>query len=288
MLDSKIYTFLKVVELGSYTAAATALHLTQPAVSQHIQKLEEHYGSKLFQLQGRAVHLTPEGRRFLHYAHMQQNNEAQLLGQLAGHQQPLRLGSTLSIADYYLPPLLAPLAATPETPLHLKVANTDVLLEHLVKGSLDAAFVEGNFDRSLFDTRMFCQAPFLPVAAANHPLARKTACLSQLYAYPLILREAGSGTRAILENHLAQRSDSISSFPHTWEVGSFMLIKRLLEAGEAISFMYQAVAAEEVAAGQLVYLDVEDCQLSHPLHFVHRKNCLEAARITALYSTLFG
>ena len=284
MLDAKTGTFLKVVELGSYTAAAAALHLTQPAVSQHIQKLEEHYGCRFFTLEGRALRLTEEGTRFLHYAKMQQANERQLLQQLAGNPAPLRIGSTLSIADYYLPPLLAPMAAQPLAPLQVDVANTGTLLQKLLNGELDAAFIEGMFDHKLFEAQVFFQARFLPVAAAAHPLAGRRATLEELHGFPLLLREQGSGTRAILENHLARENDTAASFAQVWEVGSFLLIKRLLETSQAVSFMYEAVAQQEVAQGKLAFLELFNYSVTHSLHFVCLKNSLEKNRAAEFYA----
>ncbi len=284
MLDPKLNTFLKVVELGSYTAAAGALHLTQPAVSQHIQKLEENYGCQFFTMEGRAIRLTQNGKRFLHYARMQQSNEAQLIRQLQSNHKPLRLGSTLSIADYYLPSLLAGHAGRQNSTLQVKVANTGALLNLLLQCELDAAFIEGIFDRSLFEAEVFENARFVPIAAANHPLAGRRVTLAALHPYPLILREPGSGTRAILESFLAQQNDTVDSFAKLWEVGSFLLIKQLLEESSALSFMYEAVAAKEVAQKRLVQLEVQNFRVAHPLHYVYLKNSVEKENITHFYT----
>ena len=286
LLDAKLNTFLQVVEQGSYTAAACALHLTQPAVTQHIQKLEQHYGCSLFTQRGRAIGLTEQGQRFYHYARMQQSNERQFWLQLSETATPLRIGSTLSIADYYLPPLLAPLLHQPI--LHLEVGNTDALLNRLLQGTLDAAFVEGMFDRGLFEAQVFQKARFLPVVGFKHPLLGRRIAPSEMHRFPLLLREPGSGTRAICENYLAQQNDSPASFAAIWEVGSFVLIKQILENTQSISFMYEAVASEGIAAGRLAYLDIEDYGVLHPLHFVHLKNSLEQKRIAAFYSSFLS
>lgn len=283
MLDMKIATFLAVVETGSYTAAAQVLHMTQPAVTQHIQKLEEHYHCRLFAQEGRAMRLTEAGEFFLHYTKMQQSNEQQLTEKLAGNRKPLRIGSTLSIADYYLPPLLLAYLTKEKGGIGITVANTKLLLNQLLEGKLDGAFIEGIFDRKLFGAEIFCNARFVPIVSGKHPLLGKNVPLSALYTYPLILREPGSGTRAIFESYLAQQNDSTASFSEIWEISSFVLIKHLLEHSHAVSFMYEAVAEKEIANGELGRLDIIDYQVTHPLQFVYLKNTLEQTAILRFY-----
>lgn len=282
MLDPKLDTFLAIVSQGSYTAAANALHLTQPAVTQHIQKLEEYYGCRLFVQQGRTMSLTEQGHLFYQYVQMQQSNEQLLFSKLNHVPAPLLIGSTLSIADYYLPSLLPPLSPEQEA-LHIRVANTHTLLNELQQGKLDAAFVEGNFDRSMFSAQVFCYAPFIAVASAGHPLAHHPVSLSDLHSFPLLLREEGSGTRDILEGYLTQQNDSVESFLHLSEISSFILLKRILERSQAVSFLYEAVATNEIAAGKLVKLELTNYCITHPLHFVCLKNRLDLERITTFY-----
>lgn len=107
MLDAKIQTFLEVAAQGSYTRAAERLHLTQPAVTQQIHRLEEHYGHRLVDTCGRVVRLTEAGMLLEHHARMQLANERRFMERMAAEEPPLSLGATLSIADYYLPGPLA-------------------------------------------------------------------------------------------------------------------------------------------------------------------------------------
>ena len=151
-----------------------------------------------------------------------------------------------------------------------------------MKGQLDCAFVEGNFDRELFAAREFCRASFRPAASASHPLAGRQVRIEELYAYPLLLREPGSGTRDILENYLREQNDSISSFEHCIEMSSFVMIKKLLHESDAVSFVYEAVAEEEVKRGELCFLQPLDYNVSHPLHFVWLKNGLSSRAAEAV------
>lgn len=286
MLDLKVHTFLKVVELGSYTAAANALHLTQPAVTQHIARLEEHYGCRLFRPEGRGVRLTEAGESFLHYARMQHANELHLQWDLERVRMPLRLGSTLSIADYYLPELILPLCEERGRLPSVDVANTEVLLGRLLAGELDAAFIEGIFDRTLFEARVFSVPEFVPVASVEHPLAGREITLEELHAWPVICRESGSGTRAVMENYLTQQNDSTNSFAAVWEIGSFALIKQLLQGTGAVSFMYEAVARREIEEGTLTRLSIRNYDVRHALHFVYLKNTMRRREVEDFYGKI--
>ena len=283
MLDAKIYTFLKVAEWKSCTRAAAELHLTQPAVTQHIQRLEEHYGCKLVDFSGRQMRLTQAGLLMLRYAQLQLANEEKLLKQLSGVKETMRVGATLSIADYYLPGLMRKFLARRSEGLQIQVGNTWEMLEALRQGKLDCAFVEGIFDPSLFSCRVFQTACFLPVAQASHPLAGRMLRLEELYPYPLALREQGSGTRSILENHLYQKNTSKEAFASVLECGSFRMIKEILKQTQAVSFMYEEVAREEVESGALTYLTVSGCDIMRPLHFVTLKYGMGREACDAFY-----
>lgn len=286
MLDVRVQSFLAVVETGSYTAAAKRINLTQPAVTQHIARLEEHYDCRLFSPHGRGVRLTESGHRFLQYAKIQRSNENKLIQDLQGLDPKLRLGSTLSIADYYLPEKLAPLCSEGTLLPHLSVGNTKALLEMLLDGTLDGAFIEGIFDRSLFQSRPFCSPRFVPVAGGSHPLAGKSVTLEDLHSFPLILREKGSGTRAVLEHYLAQQSDTILSFSGVWEVGSFALIKALLKETQGITFCYEAVAARETADGTLTLLSLKNYDMHHEMHFVYPRFSLCHRQLNLFFDRL--
>ena len=102
MLDFRVYTFLAVCEYMNYTRAAEALHITQPAVSQHIRYLENMYQVKLFLAEGKKIHLSPAGERLLHAATTLKNDEVFLRKQMfegAGKGLSLRFGTTRTIGE---------------------------------------------------------------------------------------------------------------------------------------------------------------------------------------------
>jgi DNA-binding transcriptional LysR family regulator len=286
LLDAKIYTFLKVAQLKGYTKAAISLNLTQPAVTQHIRKLEEYYGCKLIDIDGKSIELTTEGKALYTYANFQIANEKQLVSRIQSIETPLKIGATLSIADYYLPSYLSSFMANHDEVFSVTVRNTKSIIEMLLNNELYCAFIEGIFDKTIFHFYEFCSTRFLPVARKGHPLEYDTIVLDMLHSFPLILREPGSGTREIFENYLYQNNDSLLSFKSIYEISSFGIIKNILYGSDAISFMYEEVAKQEVERGDLCYLTLEDYSIKRPLYFIYPKNSLMKKNIESFYSKI--
>lgn len=288
MLDAKIETFLQVAQLGSFTAAAAVLHLTQPAVTQHIRKLEAHYGCTLVDCSHRAVKLTEAGARLCEYLLLQRANEQRFAKLLHNTVEPLCIGATLSIADYYLPDLLVERLLLPGGRVRVTVGNTARLLAALRAGELDGAFIEGLFDTALLSSRVLYEARLVPVVAAGHPLLGRQVTLEELHAYPLALREPHSGTRDVLENWLMQQNDAPQAFAQTVELGSFVLIKKLVQRSTAVTFVYEAVVREELRRGELCLLSLRDFCVAHALRFVYRRGDAQSALLERFFEELLS
>ena len=286
MLDNKLFTFLKVAQHKNYTKAAAELNLTQPAVSQHIKKLEEYYNCDLIEINGKSVKLTPQGEVLNNYTNFQIANEKQLINQIKKVKTPIKIGATLSIADYYLPPYLSSYLSHHDELISVTVKNTKSIIEMLLNNELYCAFIEGIFDKTLFHFYEFCNTRFFPVARKGHPLVGKEVTISQIHEYPLILREQGSGTREIYENYLYQNNDSILSASKIYEISSFGIIKKVLGNSDAISFMYEEVARNEVKRGELSFLTIENYSIERPLYFIYPSNCLMKERNELFYHQL--
>lgn len=274
MIDSKLKTFVEVVDCKSFTQAAIQLHLTQPAVTQHIKQLEIYYNHKLIQNPHKEFQLTNVGHQLYEYAKIQIHNEEIFESQLNKVALPLTIGATLSIADYYLPHILSNYLITSSQYCRIYVHNTKTLVQQMIDGTIDCAFVEGQFDLQLFDYHLFKNERFILVAKKDHPLAQQKVTFQQLLSYPLFVREEGSGTRAILENYLIQSIYDISSFNKIIEIQSMTMIKKMLLETYGVSFLYEGVVSEELKSGELVRLDLENFELIKPMHFIYLRNNL--------------
>ena len=304
MLDPRTLTFLEVCRCGSFTTAASHLHITQPAVSQHIRALERHYQARLFEKRGRATVITPAGRLLYQALARIANDEQRLQAETreiasgAADLQPVRLGATRTIGDSVMPRVLpAYLAAHPEAHFFLTVGNTQGLLQGLEAGSIDFALVEGSFDHGSFAAEPFSREPIAavcaPALAAEYSIAPAQLTssahgdaarprLADLLALPLVLREEGSGTREILERHLATRELSPADFARTVEIGSVAAIKACAEAGLGVTFLYRVAVERELAAGTLVDVTPADFALAHDFTLIWQAGSLYAPRYRAI------
>lgn len=289
MLDFRVETFLAVCQTMNFTRAAEQLHITQPAVSQHIHALEEQYGAKLFRSQGKQLQLTESGRLFFRTAAAMHHDDLRLREAL--HQENtrrrLRFGATLTIGEYIMPgPLHRLLEREPDIQLYMLTANTQELLKLLDQGELDFAIVEGYFDKQAYDSLVYCTQRYIPVCSAEHPFSHPVRRLEDLLEERLLVREPGSGTRNVLERALEVRNLSVRNFRRVTELGSLNLIKSLACAGAGISFFYQPVVQQELEAGKLREIPLEDCSIYHDFTFLWRRGSLFAADYREIYSLL--
>ena len=289
MLDFRVETFLAVCQTMNFTRAAEQLHITQPAVSQHIHALEEQYSTKLFRSQGKQLQLTESGRIFFRTAAAMHHDDLRLREAL--HQENtrrrLRFGATLTIGEYIMPgPLHRLLEREPDIQLYMLTANTQELLKLLDQGELDFAIVEGYFDKQAYDSLVYCTQRYIPVCSAEHPFSHPVRRLEDLLEERLLVREPGSGTRNVLERALEVRNLSVRNFRRVTELGSLNLIKSLACAGAGISFFYQPVVQQELEAGKLREIPLEDCSIYHDFTFLWRRGSLFAADYREIYSLL--
>lgn len=278
MQDYRMETFMSVCETLNYTKTALHLHMTQPAVSQHIHYLEEYYQVKLFEIVGKQVYKTKAGEK-LYQATLtmrhDENSLRDLLKEEENETMPLSLGTTKTIGDYVMGhPLACYMKDHPQRHINVTIDNTRELLEKLRQGSLDMVLVEGYFDPSGYESMVFSSEPFLGVAHKDYHFSHDIKTLSDLKEEKLILREEGSGTREILEKALSLENKNLSFFPHQIVMSSMPLIVDLLKEGCGISFLYQAAIKEELAQGILVPLPLSQFNVMHDFTFLWNKGSL--------------
>ncbi len=271
MLDYRSLTFLEVFEQQSYTRAAEALHITQPAVSSHIRQLEAHYGVTLFKKSGRSIEPTQAARALYTHLLAARNDDQRLVAQVKGLEQglgaqpPLRFGCTRTVVDYAAPRFLPAYVLThPNEQIHMRCGNTRELVRDIENGTIDFALVEGSFDHAEFDSALFSTEKYVAVAApAADDAAPHPASIRDLLGQRLIVREEGSGTREILERNLAAHELGLCDFAGTLELGAIAAIKACAAAGAGISFMYRAAAEDELARGALRDVTPADFAINH-------------------------
>ena len=290
MLDFRVDTFLAVCRCMSFTRAAAALHITQPAVSQHIRALEAQYGVRFFSFEGKKLTLTDAGRLFLRTATTMRHDAQHLrdaLGSLSGGGRRLVFGATLTIGEYVMPaPLARLLAAEPNVSLRMIVANTAELLRGLDRGDIDFALVEGFFDKSEYDSLPYLTERYVAVCAPGYRFRQPVHTLEDLLGERLLTREPGSGTREILERRLREHNLTVRDFRAVTEIGSLNAIKALVRMGQGVAFLYEPTVRAELESGALREIALSGFPVLHDFTFLWRKSSVFAQTYREIFDLL--
>ena len=291
MLDNRTITFLTVCKEMNYTRAAEKLNISQPAVSQHIQYMEDYYGVRLFRFIGKKLILTDAGRLLQRSLTALHNNEIYLKEQLSfinDKKQTLRFGATLTVGDFMIArPLSDFLAKHKGADISVTVANTKELLQKLDSGEIDFAILEGDYPKTLYNHQPYIIDNFIPICGKKYPFAAPPARLSDLVSERLILRESGSGTRMILEHMLIENGISLEDFSNVITIGNMSAIKDMVIAGCGITFLYETAVLKELRSGIIKKLDLSDCRIQHEISIVWKKDNLFEDSFKELFEDLF-
>lgn len=278
MIDFRINTFLTLSKVLNYTKTAQLLHITQPAVSQHIKFLENKYGVKLFKYDGRNLNLTRAGETLYDFSLAMKSSSDKILKALPLLEEEnynLKFGTTLTIGEYIMSPLLKDIIKKyPNIRITMIVGNTKNLLEKLKSGEIDFAILEGHFDKSKYSSKVFSKENFIGVCAQNNILSNKKIDFDEIFNQRLIFREVGSGTREIFEKILYEQNNTMNSFKDILEIGNISVIKNLVKNNFGITFLYEKAVEIEISNGELMKLDIKDFNIKREFNFVYLKNSL--------------
>ncbi len=243
----QLHSFVATAETGSLSAAARALHITQPAASQQVRELERALATRLLQRGAGAVRPTAVGEAVLTQARRVQAAVDDLLAAAAAFQGGevgrVRLGTGATACIHLLPPLLTRMKQRmPGLEIIIATGNTPEMLGRLVAGGLDLALVTlgGRLDRSL-EARRLMQEPLVAYAPEAMLLQDESLGPAFLAALPLILYESGGTTRGVVDAWF--RRAGLAPRP-IMELGSVEAIKVLAESGLGATILpHTAVAA---------------------------------------------
>ena len=255
----------------SFTRAAEELELTQPTVSQQIKRLSQIIGMPLFAQLGKQLSLTPAGKEVVTASATIAEQFARLeiaLNELKGLKQG-RVNLVVSTtAKYFVPRLLGTFHhqhANIELAMH--ITNRAGVLARLAQDRDDLYFTGKPPSDLDIELRPILENPLVVVAPSNHPLAGKTNIpLKQLASEPFIFREAGSGTRAVVEQFLAENRVSVDVLI---ELNSNEAIKQAIAGGLGISVLSRHALDLETHNGLLTILNVEGFPIQRHWYVMH-------------------
>jgi DNA-binding transcriptional LysR family regulator len=267
-------TFVIAAELNSFTAAARALTITQAAVSQRVQGLEQGLGVSLFNRQGGRVVLTEAGRELYPFAQRILELHQQARQKVTGTKLPL--AGELSLAassipgEHLLPALLSAFRKQyPHIQVRATVTNSQEVLGQLEHGQAALGLIGVKVDRPHVQSRGFAEDTLALIVPAAHAWSkRRSVTIGDLGKQPLILREAGSGSRASLEQALAGAGKSLRDLHVALELGSNEAIKKAVEGGLGVAIVSTRSAKKEIQSGKLHTLSVKGLALTREMYVV--------------------
>jgi DNA-binding transcriptional LysR family regulator len=250
MFDRLRY-FALVAERGTFTAAAHRAHISQPALTSAIAKLEEEVGARLFVRGPGGASLTAEGKALLPRARAAlaavedgKRAVAEVSGLEAGE---VRIGGGATACMYFLPPLLAEFRkAHPRVRLVLREATSDGVLEALEAGLLDLGVTTTDRGDPWFDDELvLVRAPSLDPRGA-----------------PFLTFPLGGSTREMLDRHFP-------GVPIAMEIGSIAAIVAHACEGVGVALVSRHAVRREIASKKLVRVPHALTPLARPFHVVH-------------------
>jgi len=254
----QLQVFAAVARLGTVSAAASELCLSQSATSQALSDLERHLDVMLFERLGRRLHLNDLGRRLLPRAEELLDGVAGFVaeatepeGQLQG---VLSVSASATVGTYLLPSMAGRFSeAHPAVDLRLRLRNTFEVVTDVLRLEADLGLIEGECREPALASEPWCEDRMVVVAAPSHQLARQgrldDAALTDA---DWILRETGSGTRGVFEQAMRARSAPPKV---RMELGQHEAIKQAVRAGLGLGCLSRLSVAGELERGELIALD---------------------------------
>jgi DNA-binding transcriptional LysR family regulator len=275
MTREQLRIFAAVADKQHVTQAASELHLTQSATSAAIATLEGRYGVKLFDRVGRGIVLTHTGRTFLAEVRAvlaRAHAAEQVLRDLAGLKMgKLVIAVSQTIANYWLPShLQAFQAAYPGIDVDVRIANTERVATAVRESQADIGFIEGDIDDGALSVRRIDGDALVIVVGYKHPFAQQRRVPADwMTQTPWILRERGSGTRAMFEKALKKRGLRLADLTVRLELASNEAIQTAVESGICAAALSDLVVEKSLAAKRLVQLESEVAKRS--FYFLRHK-----------------
>lgn len=265
----QLRAFTAIAELGTFTAAALRVHVTQAAISMQIRQLENELGARLFVRAPRRVMLTEAGEQLLHRARqILRDHDAAVdeIAELAGAERGrLRIGSASAMVTTDILPKLLKEVRKQHSGAEITVVSgtSDALVQQILGGEVDLAFVSLPVEARGISTERLSDDQLVAIASPRHRLAKqRTISAYTLAGEKLILGERGGNTRRLIDQFFAQAGVTLQV---SMELSRQAAIRRMVEEDMGVGIVPLQSAVEEVERGRLVRWWIEGAQINWEL-----------------------
>jgi len=282
---AQLRAFYAVAQHGTFSAAALALNVSQPAITQHVRALEEAMGNRLFHRRGTGVDLTQDGNDLLPHVHQIIKGLEDVTARIDGGKE-LRTGHlTIGFCSPHVAmPLIRRFRQTrPGIQIDTRMSNTSMLLEMVSQQRADIAVVTLTEPRTeLFCHRLVAQEVLILVPA-DHPWAgRGEIGIAELSDQPFVIREAGSMTRQIFERALGEKGIAIR---HDLVLASREAMKEAVANGLGLGIVLDKELGSDP---RLVGLRVTGASLSASEYLVAHPEICELGAVREFIASVAG
>jgi len=267
----QIDIFLNVVEQGHLTNVAKKMGLSQSAVSMSIKELENILGRPLFDRINKKLILNEVGRNFHQAVEpiFRKMEDIEYEFQNTENKGTVRVGASTTIVDYLIPRIACRyMNEYPDVRIQLKEGNTRDIAEMVKHGELDMGFVEGRVEDSDLIKEVIGDDELI-VVTANDEIAARSWYIDELAAERWVLREEGSGTRAIFLDYIKERVPQLNIF---MELGHTESIKSLLQSGKALTCVSALAVSDEIRDGRLKKVEVKNFHCTRHFYAIYHKD----------------
>lgn len=263
MADRRLQVFHAVAKNLSFTKAADALFMTQPAVTFQIKQLEEQFNTRLFERGHARISLTPAGELVLQYAEKilaltdeMETRLSEMTGEMRG---PLLVGASTTIAEFMLPRVLGEFNALyPQVRARLVVANSETIENRIAEHTLDVGLIEAEAKSPGLGSEICCDDELMVICAPDYPLVSHAEVPPRmLQEYEFISREPGSGTREVTDAYFRAAGIAPESLKTLMELGSPEALKGVVGTGLGFAIVSRAVCEKELQLGTLAAIPLK-------------------------------
>jgi len=277
MIDNKLLTLIALSENGGYTKTAENLHLTQPAVSQHIKGLEKELGITIFNRTENGLKPTPQGVIAIRYAKRIQalyELERTRIEDSKKNMFSFTIGITHTSESSLVSNALANYAYSKDG-LHITIVTDDIsnLYTKLENYEIDLAIIEARNSDPRYRSLLLDTDSIMLAVSANNPLAKASmVTIDELKKQKMILRLPGSATRQMFEASLASAELTIHDFNVMLEVDSIATIKDLVIKDIGVALLARSTCRNLEILNKLVLLPIDGMPMIREVNIVYPKD----------------
>lgn len=273
-------TYTEIVRRGSFSEAAKALGLSQPAVTFQIQRLERTLAVRLLERGEGRVTLTAAGEEFYRFALRVLEEQEALRQRLQSLTEEVRgrllIGASTVPGEFLLPKLLGEFVQRyPGVEASVAIADTDAVVQKVLALECDIGFVGAQVEARHLKLVPFLEDDIKLIVAPSHPFApRESIRLEELREETLLSREAGSGTMRSVRQLLSEAGFDWSGLGAAPIFGSTQAIVAAVEAGLGIAFVSGYAIRHCLQLGLVRTVGIEGITLKRGLYIIYLENRL--------------